>query len=235
VLSLPVLVLAAGIFGLLQRLRAGGPAGGWLPLAVACAGTVLAYTVFYGRTSAGVPPWYLAHALAPAAYGMGVLTSQIERGGRLAAAAVVAVAVAGGTRSSLAPIWPHQPVMVAAGEYLRAHPEVAPVGAWNAGMISYFSGREVTNLDGLINDDIYPYATTGRLLEYLCARRIAYLIDFAEMLDDPYVRTRGGYADGRLQAALQEEANLSGGDPALRWTDSDMKLWRLDARACAAQ
>lgn len=235
VLSLPVLVLGAGLFGLFGRLRVGTLRAEWLPLALACAATVLAYTLFYGRTSAGVPPWYLAHALAPAAYVMGALTSQIQRRGQLAAAAVAAAAVAGGVKSSLSPIWPHQPVMVAAGEYLRAHPEVAPVGAWNAGMISYFSGREVTNLDGLINDDIYPFATTEHLLEYLCARHIAYLMDFSEMLDDPYLRTRGGYADGRLQAALHEEANLSRGDPALRWTDSDMKLWRLDAHACAAQ
>ena len=235
VLSLPVLVLAAGLFGLAARLRLGAARPWWLPLAGACAATVAAYAVFYGRTSAGVPPWYLAHALAPAAYVMGAVTSQIQPRGRLAAAALVAAAVAGGTRSSLGPIWPHQPAMVAAGEYLRAHPEVAPVGAWNAGMISWFSGREVTNLDGLINDDIYPYATTGRLLEYLCQRKIAYLIDYGAMLELPFLRTRGGYADGRLQAALHEEADVSKGDPVLRWTDSDLKLWKLDARACAAQ
>jgi hypothetical protein len=225
-------VLAAGAFGAWQRFRAKRLPLEPLPLALACAVTVIGYTLLYGRTSAGVPPWYLAHALAPVSYLAAAVTSQIERRGLVASGALVAASVVLGANASLKPIWPHQPVMIAAGEYLADHPEIAPVGAWNAGMISFFSRRAVVNLDGLINDDIYEYATTGRLLDYLCARRIEYLLDFSEMLEDPYLRTRGGYADGRLQAEAHEQLDLSHGDPALRWTDTDMKLYKLDRAAC---
>jgi hypothetical protein len=235
VLSLPVFVLAAGLYGAWRKQRARRLPLGPLPLAFACGLALAGYTVFYGRTSAGVPPWYLAHGLAPAAYLMAAITSQIEERGLVPAGFVVAAAAALGVSASLSPIWPHQPVMIEAGRTLASHPEIAPVGSWNAGMISFYARRAVVNLDGLINDDIYAYATTGRLLDYVCQRRIQYLLDFSEMLDDPYLRERGGYADGRLVAALHEQLDLSRGDPALRWTDTDMKLYQLDPRACAPE
>lgn len=235
VLSLPLLVLAAGLFGAWRSHRAHRLQLGALPLALACGLAIAFYALFYGRTSAGVPPWYLAHALAPAAYLMAAVTGQIQRRGLGPAAAVVAAAAALGVSASLTPIWPHQPVMIAAGRYLASHPELEPVAAWNAGMMSFYARRPVTNLDGLINDDIYAYASSDRLLDYLCRRRIQYLLDFSEMLDDPYLRTRGGYADGRLVGALHEQLDLSRGDPTLRWTDTDMKLYQLDSRACAPE
>jgi hypothetical protein len=231
--SLPMLLLAAGAFGAWRRFRSGTLPRAPLPLAAGCALAVTGYTLFYGRASSGVPPWYLAHALIPCAYLIGGLLSQLDRPVRWPATALLAATVALSTWASLIPIWPHQTVMRAAGEYLRTNPDIQPVGAWNAGMISFFSRRAVTNLDGLINDDIYPYAVEGTLLEYVCLRKLEYLFDFSEMLEDPYLRTRNGYADGRLPALAHEQLDLSHGDPALMWTDTDMKLYRIDRSGCS--
>jgi hypothetical protein len=68
--------------------------------------------------------------------------------------------------------------MKAVGEYLRSHPDLQGIGAWNAGLIAHFAHRGVVDLDGLVNDEIYAYAAQGRLLDYVC-RRAAVASDAA--------------------------------------------------------
>ncbi len=229
------LLLALGLAGAVGRLgRDAARLDRW-PLAVGCGLSVIAYVVFYGNVSAGVPPWYLANALAACAYLLGAVLSFVPERAFGPAVAVVALCAALNVAVSLQPLWPNQVAMHAGGEYLRSHPEVAPVGAWNAGILSRFSERAVTNLDGLVNDEIHPYATTGRLLEYICKRRIRFVLDFADNVENPELARRAGYADGRLRAALHPEVNFSNGDPSRQWAGKDLKLYRVDEHACAGQ
>src|SRR4029434_102396 len=51
--------------------------------------------------------------------------------------------------------YPHQAYLRDAGLYLHAHGLDGSVGAWNAGIIGYYQGGTVINLDGLVNNDIY--------------------------------------------------------------------------------
>jgi hypothetical protein len=231
----PLLLVVAGVGGAVTRLGSRVLRIDQWPLAVGCGVSVVAYVVLYGNASAGVPPWYLANVLAALAYLLGAITSFIPARAFVPALAVVAVCAALDTAASLRPTWPNQVAMKAAGEYLRSHPEIAPVGAWNAGMMSYLARRPVVNLDGLVNDEIYPYATTGRLLDYVCARELRFVLDFSDNVENPVLARRAGYADGRLRAALTEEMNFSNGDPSLQWAKTDLKLYRLDARACPAK
>jgi hypothetical protein len=231
----PTLLVAVGLAGAVSRLGRQGLRLDQWPLALGGGLSVVGYVLLYGNASAGVPPWYLANVLAAVAYLLGALLSFIPRRAFGPALAVVAACAALNTTASLQPTWPNQVAMRAAGEYLRSHPEVAPVGSWNAGMIAYFSRRAVVNLDGLVNDEIYPYATSGRLLDYICKRGLRFVIDFADDVENPLLARRAGYADGRLQAALREEANFSNGDPNLQWAHTDLKLYRVDARACPSE
>ncbi len=231
----PGLLVAAGLAGAVSRLGRNAAKLDQWPLAVGCGLSVVAYVVLYGRTSAGVPPWYLANVLAALAYLLGAITSFIPGRAFRPALALVAACAALNTTASLQPVWPNQVAMRAGGEYLRDHPEIAPVGAWNAGMLSYFSRRAVVNLDGLVNDEIYPYATTGRLLDYICKRGLRFVVDFSDDLENPVLARRAGYGDGRLRSALSEEANFSNGDPNLQWAHTDLKLYRFDERACATE
>lgn len=226
------LLIAVGLAGAVSRLGRDALRLDRWPLAVGCGVSVVGYVLLYGNSSAGVPPWYLANALAASAYLLGAVTSFIPRPAFAPAIAVVAVCAALNVAVSLRPLWPNQVAMRAGGEYLASHPEIAPVGAWNAGILSRFSGRAVTNLDGLINDEIYPYATTGRLLEYVCRRGIRFVLDFGDNVENPVLAGRAGYADGRLRAGLREEVNFSNGDPSRQWAGTDLKLYRLDEGAC---
>jgi len=230
----PLLVIGAGLLGVANGIRTRAARLDQWPLAAGCALCVAGYVVLYGRASSGVAPWYFANVLAALAYLLGGITVLIPGRVFVAAVAIVALCATPNTLSSLRPVWPHQTAMMSAGEFLRTHAEIDPVGSWNAGMISYFSRRPVTNLDGLINDEIYAYATTDRLLDYLCARGIRYVLDFADNVENPALAQRAGYADGRLRAALTEQRNFSNGDPLLQWTSTDLKLYRFDEAACRA-
>jgi hypothetical protein len=56
-------------------------------------------------------------------------------------------------------------------------PPDAVVGAWNAGTLSYMSGRRVVNLDGLVNSWHYQQAERYDLCSYWQATGIGYLAD----------------------------------------------------------
>jgi hypothetical protein len=64
-------------------------------------------------------------------------------------------------------------------------------------VIGYVSDGRVTNLDGLVNNEVVPYIITGRFEDYLSERRIRYLVDFGSMTGAPYAR-RGGFNAARL-------------------------------------
>jgi hypothetical protein len=59
----------------------------------------------------------------------------------------------------------------------------ASVGAWNAGILSYFSRAEVVNLDGVINDEALAANLTGSIDAYIHARGITYLADLRGQID----------------------------------------------------
>jgi hypothetical protein len=88
--------------------------------------------------------------------------------------------------------WPHQQVMFEAGTYLAQHPLEGRVAAWNAGVLGYYQGGTLINIDGLVNNDIYPYAVSNNLPAYLEKTGIRYIVDF-ELMFSPGFRQRGGY------------------------------------------
>jgi len=51
------------------------------------------------------------------------------------------------------------------------------VGAWNSGILGFYSGRTVVNLDGLVNVDAVRAMRARALSAYLDQRRVQYLVD----------------------------------------------------------
>ena len=89
-------------------------------------------------------------------------------------------------------LWPHQQANLAAGKYLYEHPVKGNIAAWNAGIIGYYQGGNVINIDGLVNNDVYPYIVSNSLPTYIYAKNVTYIIDSQSMLEIRY-RVRGGY------------------------------------------
>ena len=74
----------------------------------------------------------------------------------------------------------HEPIYAAALWVGASVPADAIVGSWNAGMISYLSGRQVINLDGLANSWDFYRVKQHDLCDYWREARITYLVDVFE-------------------------------------------------------
>jgi hypothetical protein len=108
------------------------------------------------------------------------------------------------------PVWPQQVGFYHARIYVRNHPELKPIGAWNAGILNYLAAGGVVNLDGLVNDDAVPYVLSNSLKTYLAERRIYRVVDDSIMWESWLTRAHGGYA----------------GDVMTRCIDSKLTLWQ---------
>jgi hypothetical protein len=72
--------------------------------------------------------------------------------------------------------------LYAAGQWVGANlPRDAVVGSWNAGMVSYLSGRRVVNLDGLVNSWDFYRTKRHDLCEYWKSEGVTYLVDVFEL------------------------------------------------------
>ena len=75
-------------------------------------------------------------------------------------------------------VYPWQAVYYKAAKKLsRVVPQGQRVGAFNAGMLAFFSERQVINLDGVVNREALSALRQRKLLSYLQRRDIRYLVD----------------------------------------------------------
>lgn len=183
-------------------------------LLLASALTVVGYIALYTRNG-GVQPWYTAGLIVPITVLLAAAFSRLfpasDAPPRPALANVVAVVIAAMTVLSagglqfafrLTPPWPHQLAMMNAGLVLKHQPPDGRVGSWNAGIIGYFAGGTVVNLDGLVNDGVYEYIVGGKLIDYLDQQDIRYIVDFENMLYKRH-RVRCGTNDREFLRRVQ--------------------------------
>ncbi len=189
---------------LVRGMRSGDVPARSVTLALACVLAVIGYVLVYSR-NADVQYWYTASFMVPCA----VLLASLGRAalGRhlfVPAALVAAVYAAVGLSIIMAAPWPNQIPTKAAALSLRTQDLGATVGAWNAGVLAFYSERDVVNLDGLVNDDVVPYVLSDTLADYVDARGIEYVVDYDYQFTLPARRARGGDSDGRLVGCLSE-------------------------------
>jgi len=205
---------------------------GWPVTAAAL--TVACYLALYA-SSAGVQLWYSQNFVIAALWlvGSGVAYGARDRRRPWVAiplAAGIACVAVSNVRASLEPEWPWQISFEKAGRALAERPELGRVGSWNAGIMGYFEGGGVVNLDGLVNADVLPYLVQGKLACYLQQHDIRHLADFDRMLSEGLYPLQGGYADGLLRAAAVPVEELAAPiDPSTGgWRAASLELYRLD-------
>jgi hypothetical protein len=173
-------------------------------LQVAAVICILAYFGLYSN-GGGLQNWYTANLMVPTMiclYGLStIISSGVIFKNKLVDVAVVLVIVVTITLNILLvyPMperspWPHQQAMLEAGKYLARNKLDGRIGSWNAGIIGYYQGGGVINLDGLVNESIYCYAVRNQLPLYISQNNIVYLVDF-QLMFIPVFRARGGYDD----------------------------------------
>ncbi|MDL1896608.1 hypothetical protein FBQ82_10060 [Anaerolineae bacterium CFX7] len=189
----------------LPRLRQNQTTPRGVVLVIASTFTLGSYLIFYANNAA-VQPWYTGVLLVPAfvlVYSLGNFLNEILRPHTFLRATfgVFVVVIVAHNVLTFLPIgstdapWPYQRALQNAGKFLAAHPLDARVGAWNSGILGYYQGGTLVNLDGLVNNDIYAYAVSNTLPTYLSQKQIRYLVDYENVMEAPYMRQRGGYDD----------------------------------------
>jgi len=167
-------VAAAQRHRLLPRLREGGVA-----FVVATALVMLIIDKVSVRL---MVDWYRAPSLLALALLGGVVVAAYSR---LAPAAVVALAIVGLARVAQ-PLWylrfspASRPEGLQAAEWLRPRLQAGAVAAsWNSGLIGYFAGGRVVNLDGVANDAAFlREVVSGQdLAGYLERERVRFLAE----------------------------------------------------------
>ena len=163
--------------------------------------SLIGYTIVYAHNGE-VQAWYTANLIMPLLLGIAVLSDYFKQaiGDQYLIWGCLIIAMISILFSTISryPLvedapWLHQQFMLQAGQYLQQQPPDGRVGAWNAGIIGYYQGGWIVNLDGLVNNDIYDYAVRNRVPDYLDEQRICYIVDFENMLTDESYRRRGGY------------------------------------------
>jgi hypothetical protein len=130
-----------------------------------------------------------------------------------------------GAASLFAVPFPHQAGMMKAGLFLKQHPAPVIYASWNAGIISYFSGLRLVNIDGITNDEVLPYIKSNTLFDYIRSRNIRYLIDYEETLTNRARRMRGGYLDRRMDQCVHALDAIDGDAP--KWLESRVKVFEI--------
>lgn len=88
-----------------------------------------------------------------------------------------------------------QPAMYQAALWIKANlPPEARLGAINSGIYQYYSGRVVMNLDGKLNMEMVPVLEQQKLLDYIVANRIEYLVETQGEIERRFARYEASYS-----------------------------------------
>jgi hypothetical protein len=198
-----------------------------LVLSVASVLCVMAYIVLYTKNG-GVQNWYTANYSVPAF----VIVSWITKTLFQSKATTINLLVRTGLSifvlstiiiniNSVYPIeksapWKHQQAMISAGKYLKTIDIEGNIGSWNSGILGYYQGGQIINLDGLANDDVYYYVIKNDLQSYIKDSNITHLIDFRAMFASRYAE-RGGYYNADFLQNLE---------PIVQFDNGQFPVWQ---------
>ena len=90
------------------------------------------------------------------------------------------------------------------------------IGCFNAGIPAFFSERRIVNLDGLVNNAVFPYYRTHTFERYLYDHSVRYLIDEREALERAL-----------HFASVRPALEIIATEPLPSWPSADRVLWHV--------
>jgi len=144
----------------------------------------------------------------------------------LALVGVVAVPTACSVQTLARGDWPWAREMLAAAHWLRDNtPRDAVAASFNAGIIGYFSGRRVVNLDGSIDNAAYAALRHRELMAFMERSGVGYYLDFEPMTTESFGPFFGPLA---MHASMKviHEIVLPGAD----WEGSNIRIHKIGVR-----
>jgi hypothetical protein len=191
--------------------------------------TLIAALTIDSRNSGGLQYWYTDAAVVPCVLLWSAVFAYAQQRFGLHAQRVASITVAVCCVANLwwvrEGVWRNQVAMLHAALRLKDSTwSACRVGAWNSGIIGYYRGHDVVNLDGLANHEALLASESGQLAAYLAKAKVSYLVDFEAMIVREEFRARGGYDGPEKQLLLTEVERASASDP--RWVASSIVYWR---------
>jgi hypothetical protein len=151
-----------------------------LVLLAACFATGLVYGFFFSE----MQYWYKSQpSLICWVVGFGVAAEVVmrywpSRARLLVGASVVVLGLALIGRFVSLSSYPHQrDVYATQAKFDAIVPDGELIGCFNAGIPGYFSQRTIVNLDGLVNNTLFPYYKRKEFDVYLRDARVRYIVD----------------------------------------------------------
>ena len=204
-----------------------------MQLAIAGSLAGVAYILAYAHNSAATQPWYASSFAVPLLMLLAVVLASVPRGSSVVFVAAIAIAGFSQVTRQDHALWPHQRAPMLGGQVLGQAQYPERTGAWNAGVLSYFSGGRIVNLDGLVNDDVLDYARRNELMAYIARENIERIADFGAMLDDRMARRLGGYDSPMADDCIAKVGQLDR-KYALRWSDSEYGIYDVNLECLKA-
>ncbi len=186
------------------------------------AGTGVCAIVLYMLVYGAEPPlqlWYTASFAIPVLLVLGPAAQAASRATRAYVLGVVALLAGVNILGTYDPTWNHQRYMLEMAEYLREHPPAGRMGGWNVGIVGFFNDGKIVDLDGLMNDQIYPYVREGKVEQYIDRAKIKYIVDFPTQIEDPELSELRGFEGRSLAARLRPEHEIISTDRGDQWLD----------------
>ena len=202
---------------------------------LAIAGTLagVAYILAYAHNSAATQPWYATSFAVPLLMLIAVVLASVPRGSSMVFVAAIAIAATSQLTRQDHAQWPHQRAPMLSGQVLGQAQYPERTGAWNAGVLSYFAGGRIVNLDGLVNDTVLEYARRNELLAYIAREHIERIADFGVMIDDRMARRLGGYDSPMADDCIAKVGQLDK-KYELRWSGSEYGIYDVNLECLKA-
>jgi len=138
---------------------------------------VIVYTLLYSFNSAGMQTWYTGTVIVS----IGTLFFFLFRLLSIKYQWIRYVALIGiFTNISVCwfskPFYSGQSLSKVKGQYVASQLAGENVGAWDAGIMGFYSGGRIINLDGIVNSEVIPYIKGDSLPKYIFMKKICYLL-----------------------------------------------------------
>lgn len=149
--------------------------------------TLAMYVAVYSQNSGSIQPWYTANMFMPVVVliftflqGFEFFRWKVIGHSLCYAIPLIAAFLLADTtfKHWKNPEFSHQEQLYLAAKEIKKDPSLGRVGAWNSGLLGYYSENRVINIDGLVNNDIYDHLIDNDLICYLRQKPINYLVDF---------------------------------------------------------
>ncbi len=139
-------------------------------------------------------------------------------------AVIVALFAAHGALTLVVGEWPWAGEMLDSARWLRDNTgDDHAAAAFNAGIIGYYSGRRVVNLDGAVNNAAYDALRRKDLMGLMRQAKVTRYLDFEPMMLGQFRPFLGPLAKRvKMQPVLRYEW------PWVGWEDSHIRVFRLE-------